>query len=123
MATQINKSQIFKRMHELVKTTVLTLSQALKQAWAEAKDAIASIPVMPLACAVVAPVEVEEVFEIECGGKQSRPATYKQYEYLASFANVTIHCNVSAFTSRISVADASEAIDNAKAGIKVIVNR
>lgn len=59
MTTQINKSNIFKRMHELVKTTVHTLSTALRQAWVEAKEAIASIPVMPLACAVVASVEVK----------------------------------------------------------------
>lgn len=44
MTTQINKSNIFKAAWVLVKTTALTLSQALKQAWAEAK-ALLSAPV------------------------------------------------------------------------------
>lgn len=61
MATATDKSNIFSRMHELVKTTAHTLSTALKQAWVEFKNGILSIPVMPGACAVVA--ETEEQIE------------------------------------------------------------
>jgi len=36
MATQINKSQIFKNAWFLVKTTAISISEALKTAWASA---------------------------------------------------------------------------------------
>lgn len=98
----------------LVKTTAHTLSSALKQAWADAKFAL-----VPFAGIVVAEESQEVVFET--GSKQSRPATYKQYEYLRKFDNVSIECNVSYFTSRLSVSDASDAIDEAKAGRKVVI--
>lgn len=65
----------------------------------------------------------EPPFEIKCGSKQNKPATYEQYKYLLSFENVQMNCNASSFTSRISSSIASEAIDEAKRGRKVIINR
>lgn len=62
-------------------------------------------------------------FILDCGSKQSRPATYEQYELLRRFDNVEINCNVSSFTSRISRVDASNAINEAKQGRRVIINR
>jgi hypothetical protein len=109
-------SAIFKRAWVLVKTALQTLSSALKQAWAEAKTGIGAM-------AVIAEEPVEPAFEIECGSKQKYPATYDQYQYLLSFDNVEMNCNVSSFTSRISRIDASVAIDEAKSGRKVIINR
>ena len=56
MTAQINRSQIFKNAWNFVKTLALTISEALKQAWAEAKNGIGAM-------AVVAPVETEAQIE------------------------------------------------------------
>jgi hypothetical protein len=50
-------------------------------------------------------------------------ATYEQYKYLLSFENVKMNCNVSSFTTRISKCAASDAIDAAKKGEEVEINR
>lgn len=42
MTAQINRSQIFKNAWNFVKTLALTISEALKQAWAEAKAPVAT---------------------------------------------------------------------------------
>jgi hypothetical protein len=120
---KFNLSAIMKSAWNFVRTLALTISQALKKAWAEAKASLAEVTIVPGAMAVIAEEPVEPAFEIECGSKQKYPATYDQYQYLLSFDNVEMNCNVSSFTSRISRIDASVAIDEAKSGRKVIINR
>lgn len=50
MTATINRSQIFKNAWNFVRTLALSISEALKQAWAEAKNGIGAM-------AVVAPAE------------------------------------------------------------------
>lgn len=116
MATQVNKSSLFKRMHELVKTTVHTLSSALKQAWAEAKTPKAVINV----------VRFQTTWH---KANDSVAMTYKQWDYildlihrLAEKLGITFqnpfNSATNAFRS-LTKFQASEIIDTLKSGIMV----
>lgn len=56
MTATINRSQIFKNAWNFVRTLALSISEALKQAWAEAKNGIGAM-------AVVTPAETEAQIE------------------------------------------------------------
>lgn len=55
-------------------------------------------------------------FELEAYGKSTFNATYKQFNYLCSFDNVSIEISCSQFQKRIEMTDASEAIQRALQG-------
>lgn len=55
-------------------------------------------------------------FELCAYGKASINSTYKQYNYLCSFDNVSVEISSSQFQKRIEMTDASEAIQRAIAG-------
>jgi len=63
----------------------------------------------------------EFVLSTNTSSKALRGATYKQLEYLRTFDNVEINATSSQIMKRISISDMSEAIDAAKAGIKVVI--
>ena len=58
-------------------------------------------------------------FELQAYGKAVFQATYKQFNYLCSFDNVSIEVSASQFQKRIEMIDASEAIQRALSGQKI----
>ena len=60
-----------------------------------------------------------KTLQIRATGKARRAATYKQYKLLESLEKVELDINISQFTKRISIQEASEAIDHALNGGKV----
>lgn len=66
-------------------------------------------------------IEKDGIFYLVRENKCSNPATYKQYKYLMSFDNVTSEISTSQFIKYIDRTEASEAIELAEAGEKIIV--
>jgi hypothetical protein len=64
-------------------------------------------------------VAVSYDFELQAYGKAIFKATYKQFNYLCSFDNVTVEVSASQFQKRIEMLDASEAIQRALNGEKI----
>jgi len=117
ITAEMTKSEIFKAAHKIAKridvpsdldfAMIYTkkyakrLSKALKYIYAEIKKAQSG------------------VFELFAFGKATVNATYKQFNYLASFTNVSLEISASQFMKRIEMIDASEAIERAIAGQQV----